>query len=844
MNCFCNQQIHPPELAIDSGLDVLPRQVASFSQFRWAMLNDLENYNALSGWRDQGGDNLGMMLLEMWAYMCDVLSFYDQAIANESYVRTARNRSSLRKLVGLLGYIPRPPVAASGHLALFADGKKAVHLPRGIAFRSGAFGHEAPQIFELDQRATIHSGTNRWDVKSPRATIWGQNRPFLFGTVFSRDSLLFEKGTATFQEDDLILVSLRNVSTPLQATSIKEISKIRGGDGARYDRVSFDRPIALTHGTPLNTIRLSQPNQKAYISSIKRSGSASSSSRMAITKENFGTYDQTENLIKDFVTSLKEGVGPLPGKRSQGDSIILDSSYRKIRPGDPIILTGEKFYEAFEVIQASEIMATLNRSQLPNEATTSSPGTAASSFKPSINLPFTQLTLDRGLQNYDLNDLSKLTVHFDFMPAGTLRFEADSELSPMGLLKLVGPFEILPDNPEPSRFLLQDKNNVGVEVRGSVNLTKGELTLGPSNTSDMRLVTPVKALGNVVRVTRGETVQNEILGSGDASIPNQSFTLKKKPLTYLSAPTVTTEQGIASTLEVWIDGVKWKEVPTFFGTGPADEVYVVRHNDEGETNLTFGNGKNGKRLSTGVDNVVARYRFGAGAITPPAGSINQMAKPIKGIKSIHNPVPAAGGADAEKSESIREHAPRSALILGRAVSNQDFEAVAAGIGGVKAVKGEWNWHGIHQNPVFHIWYIGDTNIAGTILQTLRSIADPSLSIAVNPAQSQPLTLSLSIQINPRFRWQDVHEMIRSELTNPQTGILAPEKIGIGRPLYRSRIYEKVLSITGVLAVTHLVYDGIRFDQIAINPGSDRFFDLENGKLEILLDEQGNGSRPL
>ncbi len=30
------------------------------------------------------------MLLEMWAYVCDVLSFYDETIAHESYLRTAR----------------------------------------------------------------------------------------------------------------------------------------------------------------------------------------------------------------------------------------------------------------------------------------------------------------------------------------------------------------------------------------------------------------------------------------------------------------------------------------------------------------------------------------------------------------------------------------------------------------------------------------------------------------------------------------------------------------------------------------------------------------------------------
>ena len=36
------------------------------------------------------------MWLEMWAYVADVLGFYDERIANESYIRTAVRRPSLR----------------------------------------------------------------------------------------------------------------------------------------------------------------------------------------------------------------------------------------------------------------------------------------------------------------------------------------------------------------------------------------------------------------------------------------------------------------------------------------------------------------------------------------------------------------------------------------------------------------------------------------------------------------------------------------------------------------------------------------------------------------------------
>ena len=50
----------------------------------------------------------------------------------------------------------------------------------------------------------------------------------------------------------------------------------------------------------------------------------------------------------------------------------------------------------------------------------------------------------------------------------------------------------------------------------------------------------------------------------------------------------------------------------FSGAGPQDEVYIVRQNEDGESIVTFGDGETGARLPSGVKNVTASYRFGAG----------------------------------------------------------------------------------------------------------------------------------------------------------------------------------------------------------------------------------------
>ena len=230
-HCPCDAFIHPPVLRIPAGLDRIPRQIASFPEFRRAMLAAKGSKTPLADWRARGKDDLGLMLIEMWAYVCDVLSFYDEVIAHEVYLRTAQRRPSLRKLVGLLGYIPRPAVSASVRLALFADGRRSIVLPPGMPFRSGAFDGEPPQVFELNAGSSIHPFTNSWTVGAIRPETISVENPTL---------LLLDPGTVNLKSDDLVLVQVNDAAGQTQVRAVKKVITIDGKDGSRYGRVDFD----------------------------------------------------------------------------------------------------------------------------------------------------------------------------------------------------------------------------------------------------------------------------------------------------------------------------------------------------------------------------------------------------------------------------------------------------------------------------------------------------------------------------------------------------------------------------------------------------------------------------
>jgi hypothetical protein len=185
-----------------------------------------------------------------------------------------------------------------------------------------------------------------------------------------------------------------------------------------------------------------------------------------------------------------------------------------------------------------------------------------------------------------------------------------------------------------------------------------------------------------------------------------------------------------------------------------------------------------------------------------------LAKPVEGLRRVVNPVAAGGGADADQPKDIRRNAPNSALLLGRAVSVLDFEALAREFGGVINAHVEWAWDEASQGAAVKVWFISD---GGDIADELRSFligqADPNTPLVTEEAKAQPSELIIDLEIDPRFNAQIVIEQVKQALTNPDTGLLALENIPIGCPLFRSRIFDAVLSVEGTRSVRAMTVDG-------------------------------------
>jgi hypothetical protein len=107
----------PGELPVAPRLDYLARDYASF---RRLMLDRLSE--TLPGWTERSPADLGVTLVELLAYAADHLAYYQDAVATEAYLNTARRRPSLRRHARLLDYEVSEGINARAWVCLTVEG--------------------------------------------------------------------------------------------------------------------------------------------------------------------------------------------------------------------------------------------------------------------------------------------------------------------------------------------------------------------------------------------------------------------------------------------------------------------------------------------------------------------------------------------------------------------------------------------------------------------------------------------------------------------------------------------------------------------------------------------------
>ncbi|MHA7291332.1 baseplate J/gp47 family protein [Arthrobacter sp. MDT3-24] len=774
-----------------AGAERLAYRIGTFPTFRRALLEQLDGERELVNWKPSAGDDLGLAVLDAWAYVADVLAFYNERYANEHYLRTAVLPESVAGLVGLLGYRPRPAIAATGRLAVIASGPGPLVVPKGLAIASKASPGIPSQTFEVDEEARFDRPTS-----VPARPAGGTDAPPLAGPppsappgtaevpaqprLVARGGVLL-KGMQALKTGERLLLTTKtwgSADAPAVVVKVTGTAVEADAHGRKNTRVLLEGTVGLPSNAASADYRLLRATRTGHL------------------------------------TTLPAGAAAVAA-----GTLTLDAPARHLAAGDPLLVelpgagVGGSPGTNFDVVRLTDYAEVLWYAN----ALAASPTVPPTGDTPGIPLQVANLTVQPhsgvGLTSRYGSQPAKVVVQSGWREVGTLLD------TPVRVLNALPSSVTLAAPPAAAAgvavtAVVEDANGVGAEVQAvhvagtsRVALSGGASALEP----------PLRLLWDLIDVSRGTTVRDEQLGRGDASAPCQDFALAKSPVTFRADFPGRSGDGYSSTIELVVDGRRWTEVPSLYGRRRSDEVFATWNDDEGKTHVRTGDGLAGRRLPTG-SLVTATYRVGAGAAVPPSGALTQLLSSPPNLRSVRNPVPPGGGSDAQPAEEIRDLAPRSVLTFGRAISGGDYAACAAAAPGVVRATTVWAFDAKEQRPTVSVYVGDDAAAVDSARAALRAQGDPNRPLTVLPAVQVPAALRVVLTVDPQYVIAPVVDAARQAVLDE---LFAPGILALGEPLYRSGLERVLTDVPGVLASRQLRFYWIRSGlHISVGPRFD------------------------
>jgi predicted phage baseplate assembly protein len=803
----------PQSLENRAGLDQLRYRVGSFSSFRRTMLRRIPRIQIeadgqtiaapLRTWSARDSDDYGIALIELWAYVADILTFYQERIANEAFIRTARQRASLVRLANLLNYQPAPGVAASAYMIFQMKDSSLAQIRAGFPLQHVPVAEEKPQTFETSDRLVAQA---IWNKFTPQPD---QPQPVTFHIDQTTTRLAGARARIAVGDWVLIMGAQRANAVPgsdeagSEGYEVRQVIAVERLPEADETRITFDLPLGTRifgHEIVVETV--------ADLYVFRGQGALFGSN--APDWRSIGALAAFEYLSDAQRTEVNDAHDPTstePGAqaaylravaakvREQGDwhnqetdlgtrTLDLDRIYPAVVKDSWVVMMSGGYREVYKVVGVE----TAGRSDYTRTAQVSRLTVDTDENFDNYGLaegePFDKVRGTIVLLNTEQLALAQDTIP-TFIEGITIAVVEDASTLQQGhLLMVYG---------ETESAGIQGEVVVVKETRSTPTPT---IVLVDGLTHRyVRAATTIFA--NVVAATHGETVAGEILGNGDPSIAFQSFELKQSPLTYV--PRAGAPNGAAPTLELRVNGVRWQHVPGFYGRASDEAIYTISMTDEQGTVVRLGNGTTGALPSSGRNNITATYRKGIGKDgNLPAGVIKTPLERPKGLKKAYNPLPASGGAEPEDAASIRKNAPNTVRTFGRIVSLRDFEDAAREFAGVAKARAFIEWDREWQSVKLIIAGDDGAMLVGqsyeTLVADLNSRRDPNRRLRVLNYCPVDVQLSLQVHSDPAYLPEDVLANVTAALEE----FFAFANLNLGQTIALSEVYYVIHSADGVV----------------------------------------------
>ena len=846
-----------PESRDEPEINYLAKDYASFRQLIFDRLATIS-----PSWQERHVPDLGVTLVELFAYLGDHLSYYQDAVATEAYLETARQRISVRRHLRLIDYSLHEGCNARAWVCIETD--RDLKLPcktpgepkpayyfisdtnQTLTERDSVLREEdlrdvfssQYEVFEPveDRPIQLFKSRNRirfytWDNRechlptgATSATLWDSSCADK-GRLHAGDVLIFEevKGQRTGREADAGLKRRHAV----RLTKVTQGSDTLHTPPVPILHIEWDREDALSF--PLVISAIGQAPECKCIEDI--------------------TIARGNVVLVDHGRTITEELGTVP-----------------VAPDQPAACEGEG-RPADMVIQAAPFHPVLTQGPVTQRVLFPERRMIARRQAQVLNQLFQDIRLKidevwRAAEKRaakeraaEKSQRSKDTVKEERLPISNGEYET--------LKKIFGEEALSAEEGRPgvspgSKKVLEGERTfyrVGLQ---RFLLREGQLLLRPTSRAILprrgsqfarnirRLITLRDRAHSGYQLTVHEAQEvGDMFGKqfyeyGERLNPTN-------PHLYGSAQQAMRQDVREALPDLLISeeqegtAQSWLPRRDLLNSGREDRHLVVEVDDRGGAHLRFGDGNCGRLVQPDLA-LTARYRVGNGErgnVVPGAISHlirrdrSDLAVDFTGIRRVSNPLQAEGGTDPEPMARAKLSAPASLRSgIERAVVDKDYARLAKQHPKVQGAMAELRWaHGWYEVRVYIDPWRGvdlDEGLREDLSRNLHAYRRIGHHVVVLPARYVPLDIALTVVIHPHQLRDHVRRELRAVLgtavlPDGRQGFFHPDLLTFGDSIYLSRLVAAAQAVPGVLSV-----EVTRLCRLFHQPDNE----IEEGKLPI------------
>ncbi|MUL34951.1 putative baseplate assembly protein [Gloeocapsopsis dulcis] len=865
----------PPTLPVEPEINYLAKDYGSFRQLildRLALI--------MPRWKERHASDIGITLVELLAYVGDYLSYYQDAVATEAYLNTARCRISVRRHVRLIDYPMHEGCNARTWVCLQLNTPKLSLNPKDFYFITRYKDNFAGGDTILKHEDVQKLPSSQYKVFEPiipanlqaedyNIDLYQAHNEIYFYTWGDRECCLPRGTTIAWLKDSEPEECPANEQTLPEQTQ-QQAAQQKAPTQPEPSQ-SQQRFLNLEVGDVLifEEIKGSQTGSKADANPTHRHP-------VRLTR----VKHETDQLCQQPYVEIewaKEDALPFP---------LCISAIGKAPECE--------YIENISVAWGNVILVDHGRTINPDLQADAEPLKAPKSIK-----------LDAGCEEVGQPRATLLkpvlfrpsllyypVTHYVPFPIPSVVAQQQAQRLSKLKEELRNQIVKLLQKPDSERESFTERIReisriFGNRVTDRVGLTTSGGNLRQSNTEELAIATKkleqdvttkkIRRLEALIERVRGghvlgnlEVQEIEDIFQETNIIENPSdVNLEDTKSAFFGPASIALQQeprdALPSSVKLWEEPqeqeLEWLPKRDLFGSNSRDRHFAVEIDNKGQAYLRFGDGELG-RAPKPETTFTPIYRVGNGS----AGNVGAEAishivfresTQSGGIEQVRNPLPAQGGIDPEPLAEVKLFAPTTfRQELQRAITADDYARLAERHPKVQRAAATLRWTGSWYKVQVAIDPLNDEvaheSLCLEIKGYLHRYRRIGHDLVVVSAQYVPVDIEMAINVLPRYLRGQVKAVLLDVFSNRllpdgKRGFFHPDNFTFGDSIYLSKLVTAAQALPGIesVEITKLqrLYEGdnqeLENGVLVINPQEIARLDNdpsfpENGRLKLNL----------